>query len=175
MESNIRYFTSVDNINMRKYNVSVLTKKVVRKIEQRRLIGVEVKALANQIKRLVHDSIPQNDTEGLTCMQGWIIGYLSMHEAKDIFQKDLEAEFNIRRSTATGILQLMEKNGLITREPVSYDARLKKLILTPKAKEICSRINHRIDRIENQVTKGLTQQELDAFFEIIDKIKKNTR
>ena len=36
-----------------------------------------------------------------------------------MFQRDVEAEFNIRRSTATGILQLMEKNGFLLREPVA--------------------------------------------------------
>ncbi len=39
-----------------------------------------------------------------------------MNEGKEIFQKDIEAEFNIRRSTATGILKLMEKNGFINRQ-----------------------------------------------------------
>ena len=73
-------------------------------------------------------------------MQRWVIGYLSEHEGKDVFQRDLEEEFSVRRSTATGILQLMEKNELITREPVSHDARLKKLVLTPKAIEIQKRL-----------------------------------
>ena len=147
---------------------------MVKKIEKPRLIGVEIKALANLIKRQVDNSAVQSDVAGLTGMQGWIIGYLNIHgNSRDIFQKDLETEFNIRRSTATGILQLMEKNGLITREPVTYDARMKKLILTPKAKAICSRIHEEIKRIDAKATKGLTQEELGTFFNIIDKIKKN--
>ena len=31
---------------------------------------------------------------------------------KDIYQKDIEKEFKIRRSTASGILQLLEKKRL---------------------------------------------------------------
>lgn len=42
-----------------------------------------------------------------------------------IFQKDLETEFCIGRSTVTNILNLMEKKGFVRRESVSYDARLK--------------------------------------------------
>src|SRR5690606_41099126 len=54
--------------------------------------------------------------DGLTSMQGWIIGYLSKHKEQPVFQRDLEKQFNIRRATASGLLQLMERNGLLRRE-----------------------------------------------------------
>ena len=111
---------------------------------------------------------------GITGMQGRIIGYLDLQEGKkDVFQKDLEAEFNIRRSTATEILQLMEKNGLIKREPVAHDARLKKLVLTEEARRNFRKIKGELDRIEDKVTFGLSEEELHTFFAVIDKIKEN--
>ena len=94
-----------------------------------RHVGGEIRVLSNLIKRCMDDGMPPETTG----MQGWIIGFLHRNEDRDMFQRDVEAEFNIRRSTATGILQLMEKNGFLLREPVAYDARLKKLVLTPKA------------------------------------------
>jgi DNA-binding MarR family transcriptional regulator len=109
----------------------------------------------------------------LTSMQTWIIGFIDLNEGKEIFQKDIETEFDIRRSTATGILQLMEKNGFITRQPVSIDARLKKIVLTPKAKDLALRVKQIIERTETELTDGLSQEDLDAFFVIVDKIKKN--
>ena len=66
---------------------------------------------------------------GLTGPQGLVLGYLYDHQDKDIFQKDIEATFNIRRSTATGLLQCLEGNGFVKRVSVDYDARLKKLSL----------------------------------------------
>ena len=36
--------------------------------------------------------------------------HLSDNDKKDIFQRDLEEEFSVSMLTATGILQLMEKN-----------------------------------------------------------------
>jgi MarR family transcriptional regulator, repressor for mepA len=106
-------------------------------------------------------------------MQMWIIGFLDMNEGKEIFQKDIEAEFNIRRSTATGILQLMEKNGFITRQPVGRDSRLKKVVLTPQAKDLALRVKQRMKHADAELAKGLSQEELNTFFAIIDKIKKN--
>ena len=67
----------------------------------------------------------ERGVDELTAMHGWILGYLCRNEDKDIFQKDIEAEFKICRSTVTNILKLMEKKGYIRRESVPYDARLK--------------------------------------------------
>ena len=67
----------------------------------------------------------------------------------------------------------MEKNGLIVRKSVEYDARLKKLELTDKAIEVHELIGEEINNIESQVVKGLTEDEVETFFMLIDKIKKN--
>lgn len=137
-------------------------------------IGFEVKALANLIKRRVENSNSLKDADKLTGMHGWVIRYLYENSKKrDIFQRDLETEFTIRRSTATEILQLMEKNGLIVREPVDYDARLKKLVLTPRAIAIHKNISKEIMGIEEQLSKGLTEEERSSFLSTLKKIKKN--
>ena len=109
-----------------------------------RHVGGEIRVLSNLIKRCMDDGMPPETTG----MQGWIIGFLHRNEDRDMFQRDVEAEFNIRRSTATGILQLMEKNGFLLREPVAYDARLKKLVLTPKALAVHEGVISRIRATE---------------------------
>lgn len=143
-------------------------------MEHNRAIGFELKVLSNMIKRRISAIKATEHAEQLTGMQGWIIGYLyDRREVKDVFQRDVEADFTIRRSTATGILQLMEKNGLIYREPVSYDARLKKLVLTPKAISNHEATMKAIHQMENDIKSGLTEEEIEQFFSILDKIKKN--
>ena len=56
------------------------------------------------------------------------------HADTEIYQKDIEQEFKVSRATASNMLQLMERKGLIVRESVSCDARLKKISLTRKRK-----------------------------------------
>lgn len=136
-------------------------------------IGLEIKTLSNLIRRYVENSDTKKYVDKLTGTHSWIIGYLYDNREKDIFQRDLENEFSIRRSTATGILQLMEKNELIIRSPVDYDARLKKLTLTPRAIEIHKIVAEDIKRIEAQLSKGLTEEEITAFLTVVSKIKDN--
>jgi DNA-binding MarR family transcriptional regulator len=142
-------------------------------MEKMRLVGPEIKTLSNMIKRRIDSSKVISEVDKLTGMHGWFIGYLYNHSDRDIFQRDIEEEFSIRRSTATGILQLMEKNGLITREPVKQDARLKKLVLTPKAIAVHEEITGEIEKIESDLIKGLTEEEIETFLSLINKMKKN--
>jgi DNA-binding MarR family transcriptional regulator len=135
-------------------------------------IGYEIKTLSNLIRRRIDSA--SIFSEEVTGMQGWIIGYLYHNQQKrDVFQKDIEAEFLIRRSTATGILQLMEKNDMIIRMPVEYDARLKKIVLTRKAIAVHEAIVRELEHLEEQLAQGLTKEEIEAFFTIIRKMKKN--
>ena len=125
-----------------------------------RHVGGEIRVLSNLIKRCMDDGMPPETTG----MQGWIIGFLHRNE---------DREFNIRRSTATGILQLMEKNGFLLREPVAYDARLKKLVLTPKALAVHEGVISRIRATEARITKDVTPEELEQFFAITAKFRRN--
>ena len=52
---------------------------------------------------------------GLTTMQNRILHYILMKSLeRPVYQKDIEKEFRISKSTVTEVLQLMEKNGFIT-------------------------------------------------------------
>lgn len=137
-------------------------------------IGFEVKILSNLIKRSINDHMIRTGVEGLTGLQAMIIGYIFHHsQTRNVYQRDLENEFNIRRSSVTGVLQLMERNGLITREHVEHDARLKKLELTPEAIKIHNSIKQAIIEVEKKLRKGLSEEELNSFLATLDKIKKN--
>ena len=93
--------------------------------------GKLINMISHQMKR--QSCFPEKES-GLTNMQRLVLHYILFQAPLgDIYQKDIEKAFQIRRSSATGILQLLEKNGFIYRETVEWDARLKKLLPTPKS------------------------------------------
>ncbi|WP_372662382.1 MarR family winged helix-turn-helix transcriptional regulator [Cohnella sp.] len=138
-------------------------------------ISFEIKVLANLIKRKLDDGSSDGGEDGLTGMQGWIIGYVRANSDRVVFQRDIEKDFNIRRATVTGVLQLMERNGLIVRESVGHDARLKKITLTPKANLLHERVVQRFMEFENDLRCGLSEEEIASFFGIVEKLKKNLK
>lgn len=129
-------------------------------------VGRNIKILNNHFRR--------RGQEFEKCgANGHILFYLFKNCKSDIYQKDIEDAFSIRRSTATGVLQRMEKNGLIVRSPCSFDARLKTIGLTDKALAILQRIDKSIDETETIVRKNISQNDLDIFFKVIKKMIKN--
>ncbi len=141
-------------------------------MNKQRQLGFEIRTLNNYVKRFVLCTKPEEFEES-TGVHIWAIRYFYENRDNDIFQRDFEARFSIRRSTATNMLKLMEKNGLITRESVHYDARLKKIVLTNKGIEIYKIATKNIEKIENTLKKGITEEELNSFYKVVDKIKAN--
>ena len=104
-----------------------------------------------------------------------ILSYLIEHCNEDIYQKDLEDILNLRRATVSGVLQTMEKNTLITRVTDSNDTRTKKIILSERAKEIFKKNKKKFEEIEKIISKDISEEELDTFFCVINKMKKNLK
>ncbi len=134
-------------------------------------IGREIKRLDNEIHSMLLAS--RAETEELTMMHNWVIGYLYHNQDKETFQKDVEAEFSIARSTATGILQLMEKKGYLYRESVPRDARLKKLVLADKGIQLHEQRIQSFVRMENMLREGISEEEIETFFRLIRKMREN--
>ncbi|MBR6533472.1 MAG: MarR family transcriptional regulator [Clostridia bacterium] len=142
-------------------------------MKERDDIGFKIRMLSNLIKRDVEkgkDELGINLPKGIN---GWAISYFYNNSSKDIFQKDFEAEFSIRRSTASNILKTMEQNGFIKRVSVESDARLKKIVLTEKAVNIHKAVLNNINKREERLRKGLTEQEVNTFLKIADKLMAN--
>ncbi|MGA9517318.1 MAG: MarR family winged helix-turn-helix transcriptional regulator [Trichococcus sp.] len=138
------------------------------------LLGFRIRSVWQQVKRLMNRHLTENDGYGLTGMQFAIVSYIAKESAeRDVFQKDLEQKFDIRKSTVTGILNTMERDGLLLRETVPYDARLRKMMLTDKALHAKKNTEQVIDSVESQLSKGLTEEEIATFLSILEKISKN--
>lgn len=139
-------------------------------------VGFEIQQVAILLKRCFTNTVCEKESPNsydLTIIQSHIIGTIYQHDNFTIPQSELEKEFSRRRSTITGILKLMEKNGLITREYSKKDARVKLVTLTDKAISLQKKIIKRIDSFNQNLENGLTSEEIQTFYSIMDKIRKN--
>lgn len=143
--------------------------------EGQRRIGFEIRTLSKLIKRRMTASFGRRRVDEFTLMHGWIIGYVYENRERDIFQKDIEKMCSISRSTATGILQMMEKKGYLKRVPVERDARLKKLVLTDAAIQYHLSVEEDLEQLETCLMQDISQEELSVFFAVMNKMKDNLR
>ena len=85
-------------------------------------LGFEIKTIANLIKREIDHYEEETYGENITGTNRYILLHLAHNTDCDIFQKDLEEVFSVRRSTMSAILLRMEEKGLLKRTSVDYDA-----------------------------------------------------
>ena len=138
-----------------------------------KMIGRELRSLSNLIMRQVERQ--QKDMDTVTAANGWIIGYIADNSPRDIYQRDLEETFGITRSTVSKNINLMVQKGLIVREGVAHDARLKKLVLTPKAWVMFEKMKRDSFEMEKRLTSGFSPEELKLLLQLIERMKQNMR
>lgn len=138
----------------------------------KRHIGAEMRMISNLIHRRFNSSLNSED-EAISGSNGWILGYLVHNDGRDVFQRDLEEEFHVRRATVSKTICLMVQKGLIERQSVPSDARLKKLVITEKGRRLNAETIERFDAIERDVVKDIPPDMLENFFEVCDMIVKN--
>lgn len=140
------------------------------------LIGHKVHIMDNMIGRLFHYYQSSSFSErGLTPVQCRVISYLYHHSDTQVFQKDIESFFHIARSTATGILQLMEKNGYIERQPWPLDGRQKLLVLTEQGRAVEIETSQNFKHLEQILIKDIPPRDLDVFCHVMDQICSNVQ
>ena len=135
-------------------------------------MGKLIHMLSHEMKR--HHPIDKVVIEDLTIMQKHILKYIlleTMH--RDLYQKDIEEEFQIRKSTVTGYVQLMEKNGFLTRESDKDDARKKRLVPTAKAEELRGLILEDIKRNEKMMVEGIKEEDVTICKQVLYHVLQN--
>lgn len=136
-------------------------------------LSFEFKRMNNLMSRYIHSGLISGGFDEITIMHGWILGFLYGNRNRKIYQRDLENRFGIAKSTVTNILKLMEKKGYVTRVEDADDARLKQLRLTKLGEDTQQETIRVLDEINKGMEDGITDDEKEVFYSIVDKLRKN--
>ena len=134
-------------------------------------IGAQIHMLSRKIKRKLDEAFV---SYGITGVQAIMLKFINdkSREGK-VYAKDIESEFDMRRATIAGILQLLEQNKLITRKAEGSDARLKEITITKKALEIINNVDSSCAELEKRLEKNMSKEERENFLKTLDKLSKN--
>lgn len=138
--------------------------------ESPQVIPAQIRRVDNLIFRKINQFARENNVEQATPMHGWIIEYLYRHRDAAVFQRDIEREFSITRSTVTNILQLMERKGYIERRSVPQDARLKQLVLTEEGIRFHENTIRSFHQTDDYVAGLLTEEENTELLRLLNKL-----
>lgn len=137
--------------------------------------GREISCLKNLFSRNVENNETVRFVNEVTSANVAILGFLAKNQNQDIYQKTIEENFSITKSTTSKVLKLMEQNGLINRLDVEEDARLKKIVLTEKGYAINESVRNVLEDVEKKALEGFTQEETEQLFSFLGRIRENLK
>lgn len=135
-------------------------------------IGLEIKKIDSLIVRKImacnKDSLCQ-----LTPVQIVVIKYLIKNKNSIVYQKDIEKKLGLRKSTVSGILGTMIKNGIIIRTDSSNDLRSKEIRLTETGYKLDKTMKKRTIEFEKILQNNISNEELEIFYKVTKQIQRN--
>lgn len=133
--------------------------------------GKMINRISNRLRRR---SKMAQEVLGITGAKGNILDYILIEsEKRNVYQKEIEKEFDLRPSTATEVLKNLEKEQLIMRIPDETDGRLKKIVFTEKAEAIRNTLRKEIEKTEHVLLLGISKEEQEQFLNITKKMLEN--
>lgn len=142
---------------------------------QHRRLGYSIRQMHHDFKGRLFREGTEEGIDEITLTHAWALGYLRHNKDREIYQKTMESDLGMCRSAVTGLVQLMEKRGYIVRESVPSDARLKRIRLTELGDTISIQVEDTLERIEDTMRKEISEEDLEVFFKVSDKIRSNLK
>ena len=132
----------------------------------------DVSMVHNLMKQIVDGGVLlENVKENINPTEGLVIIFINSHEDEPVYQKDIEKVLMVRRSTVTELLNKMERKGLIERQSVAIDKRLKRVVITDKSEQLQKKIYAQLTDMENKVRVGLSEHEVVILHGLLSKVK----
>lgn len=131
-------------------------------------IGYWLKKSVRLLNKLHDNKLQKYD---LTSSQVAVLQKLWGEDGKT--QKQLQENLELTPASVSGILDTIANKGFIVRKHDKIDCRINRIYLTDegvKLEKLCYRI---IDEIEEQISEGLTQDEIKIYISWTKRIHKN--
>ncbi|MHB8126687.1 MAG: MarR family winged helix-turn-helix transcriptional regulator [Desulfitobacteriaceae bacterium] len=110
------------------------------------------------------------ENTGITAPQSMVIGILSKEKTLKI--TELSSKLSLSNSTVSGIVDRLEKQGMVERKRSEQDKRVVYVSISSNFTERHQNFHKRLEEnIENTMSKG-TPEELAKIFEGLDALKK---
>lgn len=139
--------------------------------DHERDVGYQLRELGIYIKRYIESVDTDEDSRKMRGIQMWALHYLLNHQEETVVQKDIEEALSIRKSTASKLIDRMLKHGFVETRTSAADRRMKEIFITPAGIAFLDQAHEMKRKMEADLRKNLTQEEVDQLLLIINKIK----
>lgn len=107
----------------------------------------------------------------VTRSQWWVLAYLSRKDG--MTQSQLAEELDLGKVAAGGLIDRLQKAGLVRRVADAGDRRVKRIFLEPKSKQLITRLRKLSHDMNTQILAGLSDAKLEATAATLGAMKRN--
>jgi DNA-binding MarR family transcriptional regulator len=107
----------------------------------------------------------------VTRSQWWVLAYLSREDG--MTQSQLAEELDLGKVAIGGLIDRLEKSGLVRRDPDATDRRVNRIFLEPKSKQLIARMRKLNHKLNQQILAGLATDKLEHTAKTLDAMKHN--
>ena len=107
----------------------------------------------------------------VTRSQWWVLAYLSREDG--MTQSQLAEELDLGKVAVGGLIDRLEKAGLLRRDADPSDRRVNRVFLEPKSKQLIARMRKVSHKLNQQILEGLTDTKLESTAVTLDAMKRN--
>jgi MarR family transcriptional regulator, transcriptional regulator for hemolysin len=112
---------------------------------------------------------------GITRSQWWALINISRDQSKGLSQIELARVMDIGKVTLGGLIDRLEKNGLVMRVPDDADRRSKRVRLSKNGNALLRRMESVGVKVNLQIMQGITPEEEQQLIHILSKMKRNLK
>jgi MarR family transcriptional regulator for hemolysin len=107
----------------------------------------------------------------VTRSQWWVLAYLSREDG--MTQSQLAEELDLGKVAVGGLIDRLEKSGLVRRDADPSDRRVNRVFLEPKSKQLIAKMRKVSHRLNEQILNGLPDTKLEAAANTLGAMKGN--
>jgi DNA-binding MarR family transcriptional regulator len=107
----------------------------------------------------------------VTRSQWWVLAYLSREDG--MTQTQLAEELDLGKVAIGGLIDRLEKSGLVRREADATDRRVNRVFLEPKSKQLITRMRKVSHELNQRILSGMSDKQLETTAGTLDAMKRN--
>mgnify|MGYP001575138352 CR=1 FL=1 len=112
---------------------------------------------------------------GITRSQWWVLTNIDRDAGEGFSQIELARLLDVGKVTLGGLIDRLERNGLVARVPDKEDRRSKRVQLSRKGKALLHKIELIGAEVNREIMQGISAEEEDQLIEILTKMKRNLK
>jgi len=141
-------------------------------MDDKKIFGMLFKQVNDALEKRINNNLRAKE---MTFAQVRVLRALYEKDDRMYSLKELEHILGVAQSTCAGLVSRLVQKKMVECYTDSADKRVKIVRLTPEGECCCVKGRHDLEQTEQTILKGLSEQERDQLFTLLQRVYQNVK